>query len=179
MQRHIWRVVVVIGGIGLVAVLRASAAPQAAAAGADVQAALLTEVRALRLAIEQMATVAPRVQLAMGRLQLQEQRVATLVRRQQELHSSVTGTESSIDEQRRMLVQLEQTTQDASRPAQERTAADEQAKAMRAQMASMETSIQQLRADEASVAQELAGEQARWNDINQRLEELDRALARR
>ena len=78
-----------------------------------------------------------------------------------------------------MLVQLEQTTQDASRPAQERTAADEQAKAMRAQMASMETSIQQLRAVEASVAQELAGEQARWNDINQRLEELDRALARR
>jgi len=179
MQRHIGRILVVIGGLAVFMGLRASAAPQSAGTGGDVQAALLAEVRALRVAMEQMVTVAPRVQLAMGRLQLQEQRVATLVRRQQELHSSVTGTESSVDEQRRMLVQLEQTAQDTSKGPQERGNAEEQAKAIRAQMGSLETSLQQLRADEASVAQELAGEQARWNDINQRLEDLDRALVRR
>ena len=42
---------------------------------------LLTEVRGLRQAMEQMAASGPRVQLALGRLQLQEQRVNTMIRR--------------------------------------------------------------------------------------------------
>ena len=41
----------------------------------DTLGALLVEVRGLRGAIEQMASVGPRVQLAMGRLQLHEQRL--------------------------------------------------------------------------------------------------------
>ena len=41
--------------------------------------ALLTEVRGLRAAMEQMASAGPRVQLALGRLQLQEQRINTLI----------------------------------------------------------------------------------------------------
>ena len=40
---------------------------------------LLVEVRGLRAAIEQMASAGPRVQLALGRLQLQEQRLNTLI----------------------------------------------------------------------------------------------------
>ena len=40
---------------------------------------LLVEVRGLRAAIEQMASAGPRVQLALGRLQLQEQRLNTLL----------------------------------------------------------------------------------------------------
>jgi hypothetical protein len=47
----------------------------------DTLGALLLEVRGLRSAIEQLASVGPRVQLAMGRLKLQEQRINTLVRR--------------------------------------------------------------------------------------------------
>ena len=43
--------------------------------------ALLTEVRGLRQALEEMGTAGPRVQLALGRLQLQEQRVNTAIRR--------------------------------------------------------------------------------------------------
>ena len=78
-----------------------------------------------------------------------------------------------------MLAQIEQTAQDTARTPQERAVAEDQAKGIRGQIASLETSQQQLRADEASVSSELAGEQARWNDINQRLEELDRALVRR
>src|SRR3954464_1670861 len=47
----------------------------------DTLGALLVEVRGLRSAMEQMASVGPSIQLAMGRLQLQEQRLNTLVRR--------------------------------------------------------------------------------------------------
>ncbi len=52
-----------------------------AAQGQDVLPALLVEVRGLRAAMEAMASSGPRVQLALGRLQLQEQRVNNLLRR--------------------------------------------------------------------------------------------------
>ena len=38
--------------------------------------------------------------------------------------------------------------------------------------------VQRLTAEEATVATEIAAEQARWADFNQRLEELERALVR-
>src|SRR5437762_13620444 len=47
----------------------------------EVLPALLVEVRGLRAAIEQLASAGPRVQLALGRVQLQEQRVNALMRR--------------------------------------------------------------------------------------------------
>ena len=74
----------------------------------DVLNALLVEVRGLRSAMEQLAAAGPRVQLTMGRLQLQEQRINT-----------------------------------------------------------------------PTLGQEIAAEQGRWAEINQRLDELDRALSRR
>ena len=45
-------------------------------AGSDTLAALMVEVRGLRAAMEQMASAGPRVQLGLGRVQLQEQRIA-------------------------------------------------------------------------------------------------------
>lgn len=48
---------------------------------ADVLTQLLTEVRGLRAAMEHMASSGPRVQLALGRLQLQEQRIDSTLRR--------------------------------------------------------------------------------------------------
>jgi len=38
--------------------------------------------------------------------------------------------------------------------------------------------IQPLQTEESDAAAQVASEQARWAEINQRLEELDRALAR-
>ena len=59
----------------------------------DVLAALLTEVRGLRGAIEQMASSSARVQLAMGRLQIQEQRVNTLSRQLTDVRASLSAAE--------------------------------------------------------------------------------------
>ena len=64
-------------GMGASLVTRAQSAPEQP----DVLPALLSEVRGLRAAMEQMAVAGPRVQLALGRLQLQEQRINTLGRR--------------------------------------------------------------------------------------------------
>src|SRR4030095_2703762 len=51
----------------------------------DVLGALLLEGRGLRAAIEQMSSASARVQLAMGRLQLNEQRITTYMRRVDEI----------------------------------------------------------------------------------------------
>src|SRR5688572_6715334 len=64
----------------------------------DVLVSLLTEVRALRSAIEQMASSSARVQLAMGRLQIQEQRVTTLSRQLSDVRASLSTTERERNE---------------------------------------------------------------------------------
>src|SRR4051812_2411005 len=88
-----------LGGIvGLAAGTGASGAadqPRPAGAQADVLPALLVEVRGLRAAMEQMAAAGPRVQLALGRVQLQEQRINNLIRRLDEVRVTVTAAQNS------------------------------------------------------------------------------------
>src|SRR5688500_9866969 len=64
----------------------------------DVLGALLTEVRGLRVAMEQMASAGPRVQLALGRLQLQEQRLNTMLRRAESIRETVVRVERELTE---------------------------------------------------------------------------------
>src|SRR6478672_11002828 len=63
----------------------------------DVLPALLVEVRGLRAAMEQMASAGPRVQLALGRVQLQEQRVNNLLRRLEESRTHLAEAQRNYD----------------------------------------------------------------------------------
>ena len=63
----------------------------------DTLGALLVEVRGFRSAIEQMASVGPSIELAMGRLQLQEQRINTLVRRGDVVRDALAGAPKQLD----------------------------------------------------------------------------------
>src|SRR3954466_4508494 len=67
----------------------------------DVLPTLLTEVRDLRGAMEEMAAAGPRVQLALGRVQLQEQRINTLIRRLDEAHGAVAVAQASYPDPKR------------------------------------------------------------------------------
>ena len=61
----------------------------------DVLPALLVEVRGLRAAMEQMAAAGPRVQLALGSVQLQEQRINNLIRRLDEVRLTLGGAQQT------------------------------------------------------------------------------------
>jgi predicted transcriptional regulator len=149
-------------------------------APASVLDALLAEVRSLRVAMEQMASAGPRVQLALGRLQLQEQRVNTLVRRQESIRAQIAETE-------RMRDTLMHRNQQFDAAMREETGPDERRRREFEQMADQHkrelgraiADLQRLNMEEASVSGEVATEQGRWTEINQRLEELERALTRR
>src|SRR5438034_8064716 len=54
-------------------------------------AGLLTEVHALRIAMEQSATVAPRVQLTLARLNIEEQRIAQLATQLDQVRRELTA----------------------------------------------------------------------------------------
>ncbi len=160
-------------GLGASLVTRA----QPATATPDVLPALLTEVRALRVAMEQMASAGPRVQLALGRLQLQEQRVNDLGRRLEIAKVNQGPPQREYD---RLSVRIKELTEalpglnDSGRRETEEMLRD-----MKREHARLGTELQKLIAEEGLLNQEIANEQTRWTDLNQRMEELERSLTRR
>jgi hypothetical protein len=159
------------------------AEPQTATAptAQDVLAGLLTEVRGLRVAMEQLASAAPRVQLAFGRLQLQEQRVAELSRRLDTAKQTLAGVQQQLDsfqEQTELDEAIARADQgpDAEKLRQQ---VEMMTKMRAVEKRRLETDVQRLRTEETNLLQELQVEQGRWSELNQRLDEVERSLGRR
>jgi chromosome segregation ATPase len=162
----------------LLMVVRGPLMAQGAQGSPDILASLLTEVRGLRAAMEQMAAAGPRVQLAMGRLQMQEQRVNTALRKLDDVRERRTEAEREVVQLRTQLAQAQENVGRVSADTPEWQTIDSQMKMIKEAVAIRSSEIQRLVADEAEAAGALASEQGRWSEINQRLEDLERALAR-
>jgi chromosome segregation ATPase len=167
------------GMIALIAVVLTLAIGRASGQGtatdADVLSSLLVEVRGLRAAMEQLASAGPRVQLALGRLQLQEQRLNTMLRRLDEIRERLAGSESAAAQRNDELKRMQEAAQTVTDPV-ERRAMEMQAQEIKTAIERGARDLQRLRAEEADLANSVAAEQARWIDINQRLEDLERTL---
>jgi chromosome segregation ATPase len=176
MRRGIGIFILIVAGLGVGAALQGGPAAQTsqAAQGQDILPALLVEVRGLRAAMEQMATSGPRVQLALGRLQLQEQRVNNLLRRLETARATLAGAQRDEEKGRQELALREESIKSA--PEAMQRAMEQSLATQRAAQARAATELQRLQAEESGIVQELASEQGRWRDINQRMEELERAL---
>jgi chromosome segregation ATPase len=171
-----WRMAGVCGVLLGLAAMSAGVAGQTAASP-DVLTELLREVRGLRSAMEQIASSGPRVQLALGRLQLQEQRVNTLLRRLDEIRAALQQAQSDHEGHQQQMRQFETVIEEAG--AQERKEATFMIEQLKAPVARAAADIQRLQLEEASTAQLLASEQARWTDINRSVEDLERTLLKR
>ena len=141
---------------------------------------LLVEVRGLRAAIEQMASAGPRVQLALGRLQLQEQRLNTLLMKLDGIREKLAMSQRQATQNQLQLEQVENAVRDAPNAptAEERKEATHMLAALKSEIANSQAEIQRLTVEEASASADVANEQNRWNELNQRLEELERTLGR-
>ena len=151
---------------------------QVASASPDVLSALLIEVRGLQSAMEQMASAGPRIQLALGRLQLQEQRVDTLVRRLDQVRTSLRVASREMEQFTERVSELDRQSREASDP-EHRRQAEFEVKIAKTELSRATADVQRLQGEEATLSQELSTEQGRWTEINQRLEELERTLTRR
>jgi chromosome segregation ATPase len=145
----------------------------------DVLPALLVEVRGLRAAMEQIASAGPRVQLALGRVQLQEQRINTLIRRLDEAHAAVAQAQKPYADLKRQIAGLEDDIHHSQSGGPSLEQLNAVLKHTQALLADATVNVQRAVADESDIASTLATEQARWTDLNQRMEALEAALGPR
>jgi chromosome segregation ATPase len=146
----------------------------------DVLAALLVEVRGLRAAMEQMASAGPRVQLALGRVQLQEQRVNNLMRRLEESRGHLTDAQRNYENIQQQVRDIEAAIREPGRPDGPRAAElQNMQRELERQLAGRSADIQRMTAETTTIEADLATEQGRWIDLNQRMETLEQSLVKR
>ena len=160
-------------------VLRAQTPAPRSSGSADIMPALLEEVRGLRASLEQMSSAGARVQLALGRLQLQEGRLNASLKRQDEVRQRLAEALKQQTEMQQQVAGLDRELKEQARRTGEGPT-QEQIEGMRAhqrqQLAMVSADVQRLTAEEATIATDIANEQARWIEFNQRLEDLERTL---
>ena len=176
MSRRINLYLVAACALALLALSRLPVAGQDSRNREDVLQALLAEVRGLRLAMEQMTAAGPRVQLVMGRLQIQEQRLNAARRRLDDVRENIASAERESAEGKDRLAMMEEATQRATETA-ERNALNAEMKVAKGMLAQKAADIERLRGQEAELTGVVAIEESRWTEISQRLDELDRALS--
>jgi hypothetical protein len=123
-----------------------------------------------------MSSAGARVQLAMGRLQLNEQRIANYVRRLDEVRVRRAEAELQLPEKRRKLADFLEEMKNAPQPLP-KWFQDEHNK-FKGEFEAVSNTLQQLKNEEAVLTREIATEQDRWTEINRTLDELDRVLTR-
>jgi predicted nucleic acid-binding Zn-ribbon protein len=142
----------------------------------DTMTALLNEVHALCLAMEQQATIAPRIQLFMARLNIEEQRMEQLNQQSNQVKRELADAAQRVQDA---------TASSADMEKQLRETQDEKAKvALTAEMEQWKreqqrrnATLQQLQVRDSDLARELGTEQARWGELNSRIDELEQTLA--
>ncbi len=171
--------IIAIAGLAVTTNASQSTARQSPASQEDVLPALLVEVRGLRAAMEQMASAGPRVQLALGRVQLQEQRVNNLLRRSEEARSRIGEVQRAYDQTQQRLRGIQEAIRDPRPEGPPVTELQGMQRDTERELARLAADIQRLTADSATIDVDLANEQSRWIDLNQRMEALEQSLVRR
>jgi hypothetical protein len=142
----------------------------------DVLPALLTEVKGLRAAMEQMASGSTQAQLLVGRLQLQEGRVTSMIRRLDTVRDNLAGARAQYNQIAGSLGMLERNDDPGNVSQKEK---DDILPALKTQVAAAKANVDRLSAEELQLTADIATEQQRWVAINQRLDELERSLSKR
>src|SRR5688572_33229406 len=140
----------------------------------DVLRELLVEVRGLRAAMERAATVGARIQLLVARVQMQEERIAELSRRAITVREEISRIDLQIAQVTGMLKQFERSG--ARGNPEEQREIEGMIEMQKQQVAATEKRRQELIAEEALLAQQIAADQGRWSDVNNQLDELERSL---
>jgi chromosome segregation ATPase len=170
--RTILVVVIAIACGGFTSRILSAAQPTASS---DVLAALLGEVKGLRVAIEQMSSASGRIQLAVARLQIEEQRINDAGKRLQDLRQRLGDARRELQDTESRTAEVEKSL--AGNPAEGlRNSLTFELTQLNRSAAPHRATISELSAAEAQLVQDVAAEQARWIEISRRLDELDASM---
>jgi len=135
------------------------------------------ELRALRADLRQNTRVATQMQLLTARLSLQEQRLAVLSNQRNDIVAKVT-LESRLRAEAEARVQQLEELKTRNDPGVSRDELDGTEKAFRQQLSLHSGVERQLQSQDSQLATEIATEQNRWQDFNNRLDDLEKSLSR-
>lgn len=136
---------------------------------------LMAEVHQLRLALERSSQIAPRIQIAVERLKLQQEQVGRTTRQLEDLRRDLDRSRSDLPRlQQRLEATAAETDQatDLSR----RRQLEEESKMLKFETEQAEKSMQQMQSREGELAGQLQSEQSRLTELNDRLDQIERAL---
>ena len=139
-------------------------------------AALVSEVRALRADLAAASRNQLRAQMLLGRVQMQEQRLAYLDKQRSDAAAHAAAQAQLTSEVRNQMEGFK-AGQCAGLPGPEqRRDCEAQGAWLTKQLAQHDARDQQLRAQERELENAVSAEQARWTEFNSRLDELERGL---
>lgn len=159
------------------AVFTASAqTPASSSAQPTTLEVLLNEVRALRLAIERTNQFGPKIQIALARMQFQEQRVRSLTQQVESANREVSSIQMKRGELADRIKLSETQPNSIADPASRKQMEYELAQA-KAELERLNAVEQQFRSRESELNVLLQTEQAKWNEINDQLVSFEHALS--
>jgi len=141
----------------------------------SVMQALLSEVHQLRVALEHSNTIAPRIQLAVERLKLQQDTVVRLSKQLEDVQQEFAREQSSRENQLEQVKLFERKMNETVDPV-DRKKMDEEMSAFQAHNQGGQKLLQSLQAREADLTSRLRSEQATLDGLNDRLNQIEREL---
>jgi predicted nucleic acid-binding Zn-ribbon protein len=142
-----------------------AAQAQTQAPAAPTLETLLKEVHQLRLAPERSTQIAPRIQIAVERLKLQQEKVGRTAQQLDEVRREVDRGRLEQPKIQQRLQAIENETNQAADPAQRRHL-EEATKEFRLEAEQREKSLQQMQAREGELTGQLQTEQNRLTELN-------------
>lgn len=137
--------------------------------------ALLGEVRLLRQAIERQSALAGRAQLLVGKLALQDQRVARWQAEAQRLETE-TATAAGARARTQALLAEQRATSERAKDAEEAAARQGEIRMFEAQLRQDGVNLATLEARRVEANQALEAERARYDELNARFDQMERDL---
>ena len=156
-------------------VVFASVAPAQQAPRPDAISQLLDEVHLLRVALERQSSTGARVQLLSSRVALQDERVYRASQQLDALHRELLDVDRMEQEARSRAKGIEEAIETISDPERRQDLEGAQ-RQFKLELASHSNRQQALRAREQELLAALGFEQAKLDEINRRLDDLERLL---
>jgi chromosome segregation ATPase len=136
---------------------------------------LLAEVRQLRLAIERSNQIGPRIQIAVERLKLQQEQVARIARQLGDLRRDLDKSRTEQGKAQQRIQALDSQATQAADPVQ-RKDMEEASRELKLEAEQAEKSLQQTLVREGELASQLQAEQGKLAELNDHLDQIERAL---
>jgi chromosome segregation ATPase len=134
-------------------------------------------LRGLRADINRSSAASARVQVLTARLALEEQRLNGMGRQLADLQSRLDDASAKRREAEEGLKQWETAIAERKLPLTQQDDLERMLPSRRADVARLQTSEQQIRADLLGLSSAITSEQGQWTEFSNRLDDLERSLA--